>query len=809
MENTKVNPSLFLFENSNAWSRKSNEGRRKLTNFLLSTLNFISFFFVCFHFILGSYDFALILLTNLICFGVLHWLHYKGHEIIARVGLLVVGNFLIFMYSSLYGPDAGTYFLFFPMVALSFILNDMEYRYIFYSIPFLSLVLYAILHLTNHSLFLYTGGNLPASEFNYHFNLIVSFFYCLASIFYIKWETQISNKTVSENEARLKKLIDSARESIWSVGADFRLKYLNQNFMENFQSFAGVELQIGDRMLDFLDGEELKFWQQINLRAQMGKTFEVEREYFYNNKHRHVELRVTPSFSSDQSFEGFTIVSRDITAKKQAELDKSEASARFENLINSVEGIVWEYNYEKGKYNFVSKKAEQLLGYPVDQWLDEENFWERRIYEGDRGWLIPYFDESVHNFASFSLEYRMRDSLNEIVWLKDMVTVKLKHGKPHLLQGVMVDITEQKRSEEQVSRLGNMLKLVTENMPLILLSFSHEGKILSALGSGFELMGIDENVLPGTNIKGILPEFPLEDISSISIKPLVFETSRLEEGSDWCFEIYVIKDGHGAYIALGRDISERKKIEGKLKSQNELLEKANVELDRFVYSTTHDLRAPLMSVMGLMQLIEFEKDEDTKKSYFDMMKNRIEKLDNFIKDIIQFAKSTRMESKFEKVDIQDMVCEIFEGVRYLDGADRIHLEFDISENTPIVTDKNRLNIVLNNLVTNAVKYHNIRKSDPFVKVEVHSGEEHYSLSVKDNGTGIPEENQDKIFDMFYRATTTSTGSGLGLYIVKELVDKMNGRIEMSSKWGEGTTFTLYIPNKSQQQKKNLVLEPMS
>jgi signal transduction histidine kinase len=227
------------------------------------------------------------------------------------------------------------------------------------------------------------------------------------------------------------------------------------------------------------------------------------------------------------------------------------------------------------------------------------------------------------------------------------------------------------------------------------------------------------------------------------------------------------------------------------------LVKTNAELDRFVYSTSHDLRAPLKSLLGLIGIMKRSAGPDDKvqETRLDLMNKSVIKLDNFIEDILRYSKNTRTEIASEEILFEEFIREITESHKFIDGIKELNFQVLVEQEVQFATDKRRLNVVLNNVISNAIKYRDeLKKDASFVKIQVQCGQKNALIIVEDNGIGISDSDQEKIFDMFYRATTLSTGSGLGMYIVKETLDKLNGKIKMESVLAKGTTFIIEIPN---------------
>lgn len=232
----------------------------------------------------------------------------------------------------------------------------------------------------------------------------------------------------------------------------------------------------------------------------------------------------------------------------------------------------------------------------------------------------------------------------------------------------------------------------------------------------------------------------------------------------------------------------------KLENLNKNLTNTNRELDSFVYHTSHDLKAPLKSVLGLIDLAERDTKEEMTRVYLGMMEKSIHKLEEFISSIIEYSANAKSDIHINEINFNSLLDECLNGLKYHQNFDSIRQERSINVNGNFKTDEKRLLIILNNLLSNAVKYHDLIKEDPYLKVSVFQQNGQASIQVEDNGKGIDDAHHDGIFDMFFRASEDSYGSGLGLYIVKETVIKLNGNISLDSQLGRGSTFTIELPN---------------
>jgi len=268
-------------------------------------------------------------------------------------------------------------------------------------------------------------------------------------------------------------------------------------------------------------------------------------------------------------------------------------------------------------------------------------------------------------------------------------------------------------------------------------------------------------------------------------------------------------------MTMVTDITERKKNKEKLEQLNEELAfqneekenraaelittnkellKTNSELDRFVYSVSHDLRSPLTSILGLISFIEEESAETDTLEHIEMIRNSINRLDEFIKNILSYSRNNRTGLDVVPIPILKTITEIVNSLGSMKEAENIHFEIDIKEQHPFYSDQLRINTLLENLVSNALKYHKTNQKDSFIKITGHTDDEKLMLSIADNGIGIAAENHDKIFDMFFRLSGNKNGTGIGLYIVKETIQILKGSIRVNSKEGEGSTFNITLKN---------------
>jgi len=245
-------------------------------------------------------------------------------------------------------------------------------------------------------------------------------------------------------------------------------------------------------------------------------------------------------------------------------------------------------------------------------------------------------------------------------------------------------------------------------------------------------------------------------------------------------------DGEVYILGVSIDLTEIKEVERELR-------KTNFELDSFVYKASHDLRAPLCSITGLLNLMEKEEDQEIIDQCIREAQKSVKRLDNYILDLTNLTRNSRLEVSSHHIDFKSIIFNCFENLKYMENADRIELQVVIDPDVDIDSDKGRMRIIFMNLISNAIKYQRIDVNS-YIKIHIYNQAEFVHIDIKDNGLGIKHKYIPKVYDMFFRASEKSFGSGLGLYIVKQIIEKLGARIQLESIEGEGTLFNIQLPN---------------
>jgi signal transduction histidine kinase len=205
------------------------------------------------------------------------------------------------------------------------------------------------------------------------------------------------------------------------------------------------------------------------------------------------------------------------------------------------------------------------------------------------------------------------------------------------------------------------------------------------------------------------------------------------------------------------------------------------------------MRAPLSTLLGLLEVAERSKDIGEMKTYFELMRDRIFTMEGFIREITDYSRNARLDLDIKQYELIEIVDETVESFDFLAKEAGVEVNLNVPKDLSIKTDRSRLTVVLNNLVSNAIKYGDGEKNNPMLSISAQNGHGSVRIEIEDNGVGIEPQYLDRIFDMFFRASVNSKGSGLGLYIVQETLDKLGGSVDCESIYKKGSKFTITLP----------------
>ncbi|MFI5218887.1 MAG: PAS domain S-box protein [Bacteroidia bacterium] len=516
-------------------------------------------------------------------------------------------------------------------------------------------------------------------------------------------------------------------------------------------------------------------------------------------------------------------IARDITDRKKAEDELKENNFFLNALLENIPDMIFVKDAEELRFVRFNLAGEKLLGYKRNDLIGKNDYDFFPKEQAD--FFVSKDREVIKNGILLDIKEEKITTANGERWLHTKkIPVTGKNGLPSYLLGISDDITDRKKTEETLARLNKELEQRTQEK--LKATTTQLEKVLNIFDNSFWGSDIVNNrmiyVSPGNEKVFGYPEKDFMSHGNLWYQVVVEEDKHkfndawtfLNNGSSVSIEFRINHPGKGirwleSKIAptldetgklirvdgIAIDITERKNSEEELRENNIELKKINSELDRFVYSTSHDLRAPLLSLEGLLNLsMDHIDSKQELQQYHGIMRKIITDMDETIKDILDYSRNARTEIIPEQLDIKAMVENAVSHFSHTTDRKEIKFSLSINNSTPFFSDRLRVNTIINNLISNAYKYSRQDEQNPFVKFSFTSDKHEGVIKVEDNGEGIPPEYIDKIFEMFLRASEKSEGSGLGLYICHEILNRLKGTIKVNSIPFQGSTFIVRIPN---------------
>lgn len=559
-----------------------------------------------------------------------------------------------------------------------------------------------------------------------------------------------------------------------------------------------LALRISD--INTLSPEEIKK-EMINALEQ--------RKYLFHFKHRlangqirDVEVRSGPVKFNKKPY--LLSIIQDISIQKQQEIELQDLT---DSLIKAQEIAKlgsWSYDPETGDMVW-SDELFKIFGYEPNAFQPSLYSFLDATHPADKAEANRLFETFIREKRRYATEMRILRPNKEVVYVQCFGEPTVRNQKA-IFTGAVLDITERKKAEIEIEEKSLFFNSVISNLQEGVIVYDMDMNIILWNKRMEDVTGKKSNDVLGGNVYRLFPHIKKEGLDKLIKKALkdkiVVSNDILYEKENgesiWYFAtfspLYSSEGEITGVIEVLTEITDRKKAEFKEKEKNEELYKANAELDNFVYRVSHDLRAPITSSLGLSRIALSENSVDTLHRYARLQEKSLEKLDRFIKDILDYSRNSRMEVAPQVISLKEIVDNLLEQLNKTPENQRIRVNLDVKQQCPFYSDKLRIEIILNNIISNAFKFQNPYHENPYVNIHCDIDHKRGFFIIEDNGIGIAPEHQQKVFDMFYRATALQAGSGIGLYIVKDCVKKMKGRIRLESKVNEGSRFTIILPN---------------
>ncbi len=543
----------------------------------------------------------------------------------------------------------------------------------------------------------------------------------------------------------------------------------------------------------------------------VAETLEVQQfEYCLYDQLVTLYFKVSVSYRKDSlgKYAGFTMIARDITEEKIADRKIIESEKRYRSVVENVREVIFQTDGQ-GHWSFLNPAWKEISGYDLFDSLDRPliDF----VHPDDQDKVHQMFQKVIQGKKDIAQgEVRFINRHHDIFWADMFIKAYLdESGKLKGTSGTLDDITKRKQAEVTLRQSNLLLASINKNIKEALIRVNYQ--------DGLVYFNQAFNDMFGYHSSEEIQKLPLDALfaqqndlkfytkilrnqKAFTNKTILF---RRKNGTTfWGLSSFIlIKDeaGQEFYDGAIRDITDRKEAEKKLKEKNQELIKTNEELDRFVYSASHDLRAPLASTLGLINISRISPEEKDRAHYLDLMEQSLNRMDKIIQDLTDYARNARLEIETEVIDFESLLKDILQRLKYLKKIDEVTIKTNIKRTDIFYTDKIRLYIILINLISNAIKYQKYDQTHPSIHINITIDTKKAVIEVTDNGIGIDKSHTDKIFTMFFQVSRDSIGSGLGLYIAKETVNKLTGSITVNSVVSKGSTFTVVLPNAKNYQ----------
>ena len=523
---------------------------------------------------------------------------------------------------------------------------------------------------------------------------------------------------------------------------------------------------------------------------------EIFRHICKNGKVVYVECRVREMIF--QGMQCFLVLADDVTDKRRVQ----EEVLIQANILKNVRDTIFVTD-RKGIITYWNEGAEETFGYRREDMLGKS--YEILYAEIDKH-LVRKELQDVFGGALTQWESKLITSNDKIIWSDNKASLLYDDkGRASGYIRVCKDITLSRKYGEKQKETVAMLNSIFNTVDQGIILLEPQGRIkafnFTANRQSIQLMGreIQENTP--------FIDYVLSDMQAIWSEQFNRARSgeqvhdelvyRFRPGAEFWFGMSFspVTDENdnvlGVCVSM-IDITERKKADDRFKSQFIEIENNNKELDKLIKVLSHDLRAPMNSVNGLIALAREEKNPAEFSNYLNMMEKSVKKLESFTNDMIASLKS-RGTVIHSEVKPAELIAEIIDDLRFSAEASGIQFENLIPEEMVIQSDASRLRIVFSNLISNSIRYHDPAKPHKFVRVSVEKFPMWNVFSVQDNGIGIASEHHSKIFDTYYTVGNAEGSSGLGLSNVRDSISKLQGIIELESEQGVGTIFRINLP----------------
>jgi len=631
-------------------------------------------------------------------------------------------------------------------------------------------------------------------------------------------DRKIAEEELRKNRMLLRTMIDSL--PIWISAVDLDGNYFIAN--KYYESFfkRPLELIEGHNFKEFFSEKDyLKHKAYLDECLGSGKSIEVSDElsiesgsivYMYGT--------YTPLFDEKGKLFGMAALAMDVSNQKVAEIALKESEAQFRTTFESAP-IGMCLNSIEGNFYQTNQSFCKMMGYTQEE-LRKFNFMDI-TYPDDIEASKVFIENTLSKKSTSSfLEKRYIRKDGTVIWAITSASVLRDiNDKPKFFVIQVLDITKLKQTEQRLKEAKHQLEIVFNNGPdAILLTRIEDGFYIDSNKTFTKYTGYTPDDLRGKSTLDIDiwnnprdREILLQEVKTKgfchNLELVVKNKNGTKRIIDMSAEVIILK-GVPHLLSISRDIAERKKMEELLQKQNNELKDLVATKDRFFSIIAHDLKDPHNAILGFSEILSGSYDmlsEHDRKNYINNILLSSQALARLLQNLLEWAGSQtgKMVYKPEKLDLEKLIKETIDLLHYQAKIKQIRLVSDIDSSSYIYADSNMTKTVLRNLVSNAIKF---TRRNGFVKIstvdvpdENNTGN-FIEISVTDNGIGIKKDNLPNLFKLDYKiktqGTEEETGSGLGLILCKELIEKNKGSLNITSEENVGTTVSFTLPQKA-------------
>lgn len=465
-------------------------------------------------------------------------------------------------------------------------------------------------------------------------------------------------------------------------------------------------------------------------------------------------------------------------------------------LVENAAVALWSAPYDSFTFTYVSPEAERIFGYSAEECL-QPDFFEKIVLPEEREWVQEYSRLAIQEKHTYQFDYHIITKKGKVRTLRDTVRLTYREGKPYQKIGVTQDISVYHQTIDELHESNLKFYRAFHNFPIpALISRIKDAKVLDVNKDFLEVSGYERHEIVGKSAFEI--DAWINPMERDQVLKVLQKNSRVDKYPVLLKDAYsrtrnVLLSAEGfeskgdlCVLLMLHDVTEQIKTE-------ERLQQINRELETFMYKSSHNLKGPVASIKGLIYLSEKEIKDPQAKEYLDLMQKSARGLETTLEELMDIARLKQGKLKIEVVDLQCMLEDISNKLRFMPEWQNVSYKVSVEQKSPFYTDSSMISSILQNLVENAVKYQ-AEDSTPEISVTATIQPKVAEISVQDNGIGIPEDQLERVFEMFYRAHDKVGGSGLGLYIVRNSIEKLGGSIRLKSERKKGSVFHISLPN---------------